>query len=176
MKAIEVINKAKAFNGYLEKETLKNITDFKANSGDENITWFNKIYGELTNSNAQGLFWCAIFVSVIFYLAGKKSLTAAKEALCGNVFASCATGAERFRKARRLHKNPEPGDVIFFTDGKRICHTGIVTKVDSERVYTMEGNTSSDPGIVRNGGSVNDKSYLLNNNRIYGYGRPIYDA
>jgi len=176
MKAIDVIDKAKAFNGYLEKETLSNITDFKANSGDENITWFNEVYGELTNSNAQKLYWCAIFVSVIFYLAGKKSLNAAKEALCGGIFARCATGVERFKKANRFFITPEVGDVIFFIDENgRVSHTGIVVKVDTGRVYTMEGNTSSDSGVVRNGGAVNDKSYLLNNNRIYGYGRPIYD-
>ena len=176
MEAIELITTAKKFIGYLEKESDKNLTDFRANAGDKNFTWFSEVYSKLMRYNVQGAYWCAIYVSIMFYIASGKNFYKAKAALCGNLFASCTAGAGRFRKAGRLHKNPHPGDVIFFTDGKRICHTGIVTEVDKERVYTMEGNTSSDPGIVRNGGSVNDKNYLLTNNRIYGYGRPVYDA
>lgn len=176
MKVTELVAKANQFNGYLEKESNKGLLDFNANPGDENFTWFNEIYGKLTNSNAQGLFWCAIFVSVIFYLAAKKNLAEAKKALCGNIFARCSTGADRFKKANRFFDKPEVGDVIFFIDKNgRVSHTGIVVKVDSQRVYTIEGNTSSDPGVVRNGGSVNDKNYLLTYDRIYGYGRPIFD-
>ena len=38
-------------------------------------------------------------------------------------------------------------------------HTGIVEKVSGGRVYTIEGNTSSQPGVVPNGGCVRDKNY-----------------
>ena len=55
-------------------------------------------------------------------------------------------------------------------------HTGLVVAVDSTYVYTMEGNTSADSGVVWNGGSVNDKKYRLNYERIAGYGRPNYAA
>jgi murein L,D-transpeptidase YcbB/YkuD len=43
-------------------------------------------------------------------------------------------------------------------------------------VYTVEGNTSSESGVVANGGGVFKKKYKLNYTRIYGYGRPNYDA
>lgn len=48
-------------------------------------------------------------------------------------------------------------------------------KVDANRVYTIEGNTSSASGVIPNGGAVAYKSYQLNYNRIAGYGRPKYD-
>ncbi len=56
-----------------------------------------------------------------------------------------------------------------------MCHTGLVIAVDSKRVYTIEGNTSSAKGVVPNGGAVREKSYLLTYSRIGGYGRPKYE-
>ena len=51
-----------------------------------------------------------------------------------------------------------------------------MTGVDDSRVYTVEGNTSSEAGIVANGGCVAQKSYDLHDPGIAGYGRPDYDA
>ena len=39
-------------------------------------------------------------------------------------------------------------------------HTGIVTAVNGDRFYTIEGNTSGASGIIANGGGVCAKSYL----------------
>mgnify|MGYP000553177094 FL=1 len=68
------------------------------------------------------------------------------------------------------------GVQIFFQREGTICHTGLVTGVDDSRVYTVEGNTSSETGIVANGGCVAQKSYDLHDPGIAGYGRPDYDA
>lgn len=57
-----------------------------------------------------------------------------------------------------------------------MAHTGIVYKVDNLYVYTIEGNTSPQAGVVDNGGGVWRKQYAINYNRIYGYGRPDYDS
>lgn len=54
-------------------------------------------------------------------------------------------------------------------------HTGLVVKVAGGRVYTIEGNTSSSPGVVPNGGMVRDKSYSINYAQIGGYGTPDWD-
>lgn len=54
-------------------------------------------------------------------------------------------------------------------------HTGLVVKVTRDRVYTIEGNTSSAQGVVANGGSVENKSYPINYSKIGGYGRPKYE-
>ena len=55
------------------------------------------------------------------------------------------------------------------------CHTGIVYAVDSNKVYTIEGNTSSASGVVANGGCVAKKSYSISYSRIMGYGNIKYD-
>ena len=57
-----------------------------------------------------------------------------------------------------------------------MAHTGLVYDVDNTYVYTVEGNTSGASGVVANGGGVCCKKYKLNYTRIYGYGRPAYDA
>ena len=54
-------------------------------------------------------------------------------------------------------------------------HTGIVYKVDSSRVYTIEANTSGASGVIDNGGGVFKKSYYRSDGNISGYGRPRYD-
>ena len=51
-------------------------------------------------------------------------------------------------------------------------HTGLVEKVSGGRVYTIEGNTSSAPGVVPNGGMVRNKNYSINYAQIGGYGTP----
>lgn len=113
--------------------------------------------------------WCACFVS---WCADQ----------CGYIesgiipkYASCTIGVEWF-KSRNLWKDnfysPRQGDIIFFDwaddtgvrDG--ICdHTGIVESVDSEYVYTIEGNS---------GNMVKRNKYHIGSSDIYGYGVPAY--
>ncbi len=91
--------------------------------------------------------------------------------------AGCTYSAGYYKKNNRFFKsNPKPGDQIFFTsnNGKTYYHTGIVEKVENGRVYTIEGNTTSGPGVERNGGAVAAKSYSINSSQIGGYGRPDY--
>jgi hypothetical protein len=57
-----------------------------------------------------------------------------------------------------------------------MAHTGLVYAVDSNYVYTVEGNTSSDSGVIDNGGGVFKKKYERNFKRIAGYGRPDYEG
>jgi len=55
------------------------------------------------------------------------------------------------------------------------CHVGLVSSVSGSTVVTIEGNTSSEVGVIANGGCVRKKSYSLNYSRILGYGRPAYE-
>lgn len=74
---------------------------------------------------------------------------------------------------------PERGWQIFFKNSSRICHTGLVVDVVKANgvtyVYTVEGNTSSEAGVVANGGCVRRKKYRWDYDRIAGYGVPAYD-
>lgn len=71
---------------------------------------------------------------------------------------------------------PKPGDIIFFSGTRHsgANHIGIIYKVTSSTVYTVEGNTSGASGVVDNGGGVAAKSYSKANSRILSYGRPNY--
>lgn len=91
--------------------------------------------------------------------------------------AGCTYSAQYYKKAGRFFKTPKPGDQIFFTSdrGKTYYHTGLVESVTATTVTTIEGNTTSNPGVVRNGGAVNRKTYKLTNSQIGGYGRPNWD-
>ena len=84
----------------------------------------------------------------------------------------CPTGVEQFKKAGRWSTVPEPGMVIFFTNGARAYHTGIVVEVSSFRIKTVEGNTSGASGVIENGGGVCEKSYSRTYGKILGYGLP----
>jgi hypothetical protein len=181
IKASKLISVAESYVGYLEKRnsTAKYLTDDKSNFylnvGANNYTlfgdWFKKVKG-IGNPNP----WCAFFVSFCFYKATGNNLNLAKELLGGDFYSYCPDGVNRFKnKDKFFTSNPKVGDVIFYTNGIRAYHTGLVYKVDSEKVYTIEGNTSSSAGVVENGGCVAKKAYNLNYSKILGYGRPDYD-
>ncbi len=166
----DLIEKAKTWVGYLEKKDNNNLDHFTANAGDNNFTCFARDYKVHTGQNLQGQPWCAMYVSEVFVqLFG---LEAAMRLLGGALYHYCPSGVNQFKRAGHWHSKPEPGDIIFFTNGTRAYHTGIVIEVTSTKVKTIEGNTSGASGVVENGGGVCQKSYALTYDRIMGYGRP----
>ena len=89
--------------------------------------------------------------------------------------AGCGYSANYFKQIGRFFTSPQVGDQIFFGSASNVKHTGLVYAVDRYKVYTIEGNTSGASGVIANGGGVCKKSYDINSNSIYGYGRPNYD-
>lgn len=178
-KAVErLLAKARAEIGYLEKASNSQLDDKTANAGYNNWTKYARDLDRLGAYNfpKNGYAWCDMFVDWCFVttfgfdLAWRMTGQAMK-----GVGAGCTYSAQYYKSMGRFFKSdPQPGDQIFFTDdgGASSCHTGIVEKVAGGRVYTIEGNTSSAPGVVPNGGAVRDKSYSLGYANIYGYGRP----
>ena len=176
-----VLSVATAEVGYLEKKSNSQLDDKTANAGSKNYTKYARDlndYPGLLNGNKQGFAWCAVFVIWLFIKAF--GVDVAKILLClpeNSLAASCTYLSNYFKQKGLFYKsNPKPGDLIFFKDSSGgVGHVGIVYKVDNLYVYTIEGNTSSQAGVVANGGGVFKKSYALSYNRIYGYGRPDYD-
>lgn len=164
-----LIDMAKSQVGYLEKASNKNLDDFTANAGDKNFTK----YARDIRPDLQGEPWCDMFVDWCFWKTfGDKD---AKLLLCDSTYSAYTPTSANYYKAKgQYHTSPQVGDQIFFHNGTRIYHTGIVYKVDSSYVYTIEGNTSSGSEVVANGGAVCYKSYALSNSKIDGYGRPDY--
>lgn len=104
--------------------------------------------------------WCACFVSWCEDQCGYiKDDTAPR-------FALVSDGADWFvlrDQWRLMGETPEPGDLIFFDwdqDGGR-DHVGIVSAVDGDKVFTIEGNSSD---LCRR------KRYFVDDPVIYGYG------
>lgn len=165
--------------GYLEKATIAQLDDKTANAGSKNYTKYARdLYAaQYFNGNKQGAAWCAVFVAWCFYKAFGKN--AALTLLCqptrDNCGAGCGYIVRYFKAKKQWHtSNPQPGDVIVFYDTKMsgFQHTGLVYAVDSDYVYTVEGNTSSESGVIPNGGAVARKKYRHSYARIAGYGRP----
>lgn len=179
----KVLAIAEAEVGYLEKASNSQLDNKTANAGSNNWTKYARdLYAAgYYNGNKNGYAWCDVFVDWLFYMASGKDATHAQEVECqtGEYGAGCTFSSRYYEYQGRFYKsNPKIGDQIFFgTDKNNITHTGIVYKVDANRVYTIEGNTSAGNDVViPNGGAVARKSYSLSSANIFGYGRPKYDG
>lgn len=177
----KVLDIALAEEGYLEKASKHSLDSKTANAGDKNYTKYARDLDAIKffNGRKQGFAWCAVFNCWCFYKA--YGLSGAKKALylpskaANNCAAGCNSAKKYYMAKKRFYATPQVGDQIFFLDADgNTCHTGIVYKVDSKKVYTIEGNTSSTSGVVANGGMVRKKSYNLTYKYIDGYGRPDY--
>lgn len=177
----KVIAIAKAEEGYLEKKSNENLDSKTANAGSKNYTKYARDLDKLGfyNGKKNGVAWCDIFVDWCFVqaygLENAQKLTFQKIGK-SNSGAGCKYSRNYYKNNGRLFDKPAPGDQIFFygSNLSDISHTGLVAKVDNTYVHTVEGNTSSESGVVANGGCVREKKYKLNFNRIAGYGRPDY--
>lgn len=167
MSCEKLIKVAEQEVGYLEKKSNKDLDSKTANAGSSNYTKYARdLYPTL-----QGQPWCDMFVDWCFVQAFGK--VKAQQLIGGGFSAYTPTSAQYYKNRGQYHiSDPLPGDQIFFHNSTRICHTGIVYKVTSTRVYTIEGNTSAGAAVIPNGGAVCKKEYLLTAGGIDGYGRP----
>lgn len=169
--------------GYKEKAsssyaTTRDKSAFEKNAGSNNFTFAGYLCG------VQGQAWCAAQVTLAIYEACGNSKELAKEAMYGVwPYVSCeqvwnaAPDSKKFwsyyqrwtlGKGERTTYVPKVGDIIIFTnDGTTRSHTGMVYKVDSKYVYTIEGNS---------GNMCRTRSYLLTSSYIYGWVRPNYST
>lgn len=173
--ASTVINIALAEDGYLEKKSNSNLDSKTANAGSANYTKYgrdmHKLYPSVMDFPAA---WCDAFIDWCFQKA--YGVSNAKGLLGGNFDDYTPNSANLYKKKNAWSTVPKIGAQIFFTNGKRIYHTGLVYKFDDKYVYTVEGNTSGASDVVANGGGVCKKKYLRSNAKIAGYGYPKYDA
>lgn len=185
--ASNVLAVALNWDNYFEKASMGSDAQLQNktwNPGYANITWFWVALERLGYGNLQEEPWCDGFVDFCFIAcAGLNSsgYARAKKAL-GGFSAYTPTSANMFKAIGSSHwipasGTPKPGDQIFFKDSSgEICHTGLVLRVTSDTVYTIEGNTSSASGVVANGGCTRQKSYDRTYSRIAGYGRPLWES
>lgn len=165
--------------GYLEKKSNKDLGSKTANAGSNNYTKYNRDLKEWTGVGYINAQWCQAFVDWCFIKAF--GVEDAKKLLY--VFTNYTpTGSDAYKKRGRYIKRgkgtPKRGDVIYFYSSSkgRIGHVGIVYKVSSKTVYTIEGNTSGASSLITNGGGVRKKSYSMSSSYIDGYGSVDYAA
>ena len=167
--------------GYIEKATNAQLDSKTANAGDANMTKYARDLAKAGayHASKQGMSWCDMTVDWSFMMTF--GLELGFKMTCqpvGKYGAGCTESANYYKKQGRWRTGyPEAGWQIFFSrdGGKTMYHTGIVYDVKGGRVYTIEGNTSSEPGVVPNGGAVAKKSYPVGYEKIAGYGVPNYD-
>ena len=143
-----------------------------APTGDDRyIKYYNSVTG--SNFSVNGTPWCAIFVSYCARHVGVPTSVIPN-------FASCTTSRNQFWKPNnrwvsRNEADPQPGDIIYFDWANTVqgdCdHVGIVVDVDTNYVYTVEGNTKGSTSVY----GVRKKSYKKTWSQIAGYGIPDYD-
>lgn len=163
-----VLNLARNEIGYKEKRSNAYLDDKSANAGGANWTKYARDLDAITNfynGAKNGYAWCDVFVDWLFY----KSFGAAEamQILCQpqrSAGAGCLYSAGYYKNAGRWSRTPHEGDQIFFSyRAGEVSHTGIVEKVEGNKVTTIEGNTSD---------SVGRRVYSIGDGSIYGYGRP----
>ena len=148
---------------YLEKRSAAYLDDFQRNAGYNNYTKFARDVNSWGQPGCQGQPWCAVyqFWKLTKVLGLKTALR-----IMGGGFYNCRNVTRHAQSKETWKKAPKKGALIIFRNGS---HIGSVNKYDTQYVYTNEGNTSSAPGVVANGGSCRNKKYKLNDPVIDGY-------
>ena len=103
--------------------------------------------------------WCILQLCYAFGYGPEM----ARKVLCGDFDDYTYFSINHYKKANRWTTKPGVGYQIFFGG---TGHTGIVYKVTSTKVYTIEGNKSDE---------VRYCEYNINDSRIIGYGMPRYE-
>lgn len=141
---------------------------YKESPAGSNNTKYGKWYG----MNYEP--WCAMFVSWCADQIGESKAV--------GKFAYCPYWVDWFKERGQWldrSEKPRPGDIIFFSNGKRACHVGIVKeRLGTDYVQTIEGNTSTSSND--NGGAVMERKRAYGKRGsswfIMGFGRPEYSG
>lgn len=171
-----VIAVARGEVGYIEKASNSHLDDKTANPGSNNFTKYFRDLDQtgLYNGPKNGFAWCDGFVDWDFMTAYDfDTMVAMTYQELGGLGAGCTYSMNYYRAAGAFYDYPEVGDQCFFSSDGWVTsyHTGLVVGVSNGMIYTIEGNTSGEPGVVANGGMVAEKSYPISWAK---YGRPNY--
>lgn len=133
----EFVTTAQHQIGYKEEGT--NITKYAKD--------FDTIYWQFFNTKKQGAEWCSIFVHwcAVKTIGKNNTLSFFGETPKTNAAADVGYFWD-YLKAKGYKSSvsaAKMGDIIFFKNSKGISHVGIVEKVDSKNIISIEGNKSN---------------------------------
>lgn len=83
--------------------------------------------------------WCMAFVYWCYSEAGKAMAVANPMYKHGGVLKQWEQRGSKFG-----HVHPLIGDIFIMDFGKGLGHTGLVEKVDQDKIYTIEGNSNDE--------------------------------
>ena len=149
--------------GYLEKKTAEYLDDFKKNAGYNNYTMFARDVDNWGQPGCQAQPWCAEFQ--FWKLVKVIGITNALKVMGGG-FYNCQSVKAWAKKQGTWHTTPKLGALPIYRNGS---HIGSVNWLNASNMNANEGNTSSAPGVVANGGAVRNKTYSINDPAIDGY-------
>lgn len=169
------------WNGYGDPEYVPKVFKYLTNhsTGVPHQDIVNIALGEVGNDYSKyGLAsdWCAAFVS---WCARQSNIPETEIKTYYSVWQGIQwfDGQGRFKESSYRGGNyiPNVGDIIFinwngllgYYDGN---HTGLVTRVENGKVYTVEGNTNGYGSVFWQNSVVSEQSYPLNSKVITGYG------
>ena len=151
------------------------------NGGSKYRKWFYN-----RTSDYYGVNWCAVFISWLFNQVNGLNKLIIKTDGAGSIAREgVAAGLGKWHESEYSNSNtvPKPGDIVDFVwnysgsvsgqDRYYSNHVGYVYAVDSNNIYTIEGNTNSndaDRSVVAYH-TYNRKSGCIN-----GYFRPNYES
>lgn len=162
----KLLTLAESQTGYTEKNNDKDLDAMVGpTAGNGNHTKYARDLTAMGLPGYCGAAWCAVYQMWLeIKTVGKEQALKTFGPQFYNCFAirDYAKAAGRWQAAGTT---PKPGYRVIF----RQSHIALVTRVSGGRIYTNEGNTSNGTAVVRNGGMVCDKSYLLTDSSILGY-------
>lgn len=129
--------------------------------------WYN------TRKNFATADWCTIFCDAEFLRTygydNARILLNAGSKTYGLLRARVREYYLALAEVEAITLNPEPGDLVFFGEMPYPRHVGIVEKVTTDTITTIEGNT--------NGGQVarHTYNYKSKSSGILGFGRPQWE-
>ncbi len=164
----DIVNVAKSQVGYHEGYSSSDYSGYASGSG--NVTEYGRWYGR------QG-YWCNIFVSWCANVAGVPASIFPKLSGVGNAYYSTMPSVNAECFSFSSGKKLEAGDLIFSCtcSGSYGCidHVGLVTAVDENTIYTVEGNMSDMVKACSYPASTGYSSYY--HARINYVARPCYE-
>lgn len=165
-----LINTALSEEGYIEKQSNKDLDSKTANKGNQNYTKYARDVNTAGLMGCQGQPWCC---TLQFWLemqefGVEEALKHWNMARSSYVGYNCFATYNAFKKAGKVGMTPKLGAVVIFN----FSHAGRVVKIYSKNGQKwwdcLEGNTSSNLSD-RNGGQVKLKARPWDDSSVKGF-------
>ena len=161
--AQDIANVALSQEGYHEGNSNADLGG--GSSGTGNYTEYGYWFGNQFN-------WCAVFVSWCARQAGIPESVIKKNSLASGL--SCNFGEKKYNFGTRA---PQVGDILYIDNDSdpEADHVALVYKVDSQYIYSIEGNCSQMVYALKYKVSDGSQTYK-NTTKILFYGVPNYST